>query len=140
VVAAPGPGTSRRVSDYTLKNLDDVEDQAAKHGLGPALQARFAHGDLGCEQTGVSLQRLAPDERHAFAHRHENAEEVVVVLAGSGQALLDGETVPLRRLDALRVGPSTVRSFAAGPDGIEYLVFGPHHAGDAETLPAEWPG
>lgn len=127
------------MSDFTLKNLEEVEDQAAKHGLGPALQARFAHGDLDCAGTGLSLQRLAANERAPFAHHHNEVEEVYVVLAGSGRALLDGQTVELRRMDALRIGPSVVHAVAAGPDGIEFLAFGPRRAGDAEMQPAQWP-
>ncbi len=38
-------------------------------------------------------------------------------------------------LDALRVAPATVRSFAAGPQGMELLAVGPSGSGDAEALP-----
>ena len=124
------------MSVYTLRNLREVEDQAAKHGLGPGLQARFAYGELDADQTGLSLQRLAPGERLPFAHSHDEAEEVCVVLSGGGEALLDGEVVPLAALDA----PSVVRSYAAGPEGMEYLVFGPRHERDANQSQADWPG
>jgi len=127
------------MADFTVKNLEDVEDSADGHGFGPALQARFAHDDLGCAQTGVSLQRLAPGARMPFAHRHAQAEEVYVVLSGSGRLLVDGEEVGLRRLDAVRLGPEPVRTLAAGPDGLEILAFGPRHEGDVEPAQAEWP-
>ena len=128
------------MSAYTLRNLRDVEDQAAKHGLGPGLQARFAYGELDADQTGLSLQRLAPGERLPFAHSHDEAEEVCVVLSGDGEALLDGEVVPLAAMDALRLAPSVVRSYAAGPEGMEYLVFGPRRERDANQSQADWPG
>jgi hypothetical protein len=53
------------------------------------------------------------------------AEEIYVVLAGSGRINLDGEIVELRPLDAIRVAPEVARAFEAGPDGLEILVFGP---------------
>jgi len=127
------------MSGYTIKNLLDVEDSAVKFGFAPAMEARFAREDLGFEKHGLSLQRLAPNERQAFAHRHGEAEEVYVVVEGSGRVLLDGDVVEVRRWDAIRVAPGTVRSFAAGPEGIGYLAFGGHGLGDTEQLPPEWP-
>jgi uncharacterized cupin superfamily protein len=126
---------------FTKKNLrDDVDDQAAKHGFGPAFESRFPREGLGAEQTGLSFQRLAPGSRTPFAHRHEQAEEIYVVVGGGGRVLLGDEVVELRRLDAVRVEPATVRAFEAGDEGLEILVFGPHVAGDAAVQPAAWPG
>jgi mannose-6-phosphate isomerase-like protein (cupin superfamily) len=93
------------MSTYTRKNLRDVEDSAAKHGLGEGFAARFAREDLASEATGLSLQSLAPDATVPFAHRHENAEEIYVILAGSGQMLLGDETLAVAPYDAIRVSP-----------------------------------
>jgi mannose-6-phosphate isomerase-like protein (cupin superfamily) len=76
-----------------------------------------------------------------LAHRHGEHEEVYVILSGGGNVRLDHEVIEVGPLDAIRVSPETVRSFAAGPDGLEMLAFGQGGTGDAETLPApEWPG
>jgi mannose-6-phosphate isomerase-like protein (cupin superfamily) len=122
---------------YMLKKLTDVEDSAAKFGLGDVQEARFATDDLEAKHTGVSHHRLNANKRQGFAHRHENAEEVYVVLAGSGRVKLDDEIVELGVLDALRVAPGVLRSFEGGPDGIELLAFGPRHDGDGEII-ADW--
>jgi mannose-6-phosphate isomerase-like protein (cupin superfamily) len=119
---------------YTVKNLRQVEDMAAGQGLGEVQEARFAHGDLDAEQTGVSLQLVRPGQRHAFAHRHKEAEEVYVVLAGSGRVKLDDEVVEVREMDAIRVAPPVTRAFEAGADGLELLVFSPRAQGDAEIV------
>jgi uncharacterized cupin superfamily protein len=124
---------------YAVKNLADVEDQAATHGLSPALESRFAREDLGAEQIGLSYQRIAPSQRQPFAHRHAGDEEVYVVIGGSGRALLGADVVEVRRFDAIRVSPETVRAFEAGPDGLELLAFGTHRPGDAEMQPPAWP-
>src|SRR3954447_14198021 len=112
------------MSAYTLRNLREVEDQAAKHGLGPAFEARFPFRELDADETGLSLQRLAPGERMPFAHRHDEAEEICVVLTGSGEALVDGEVVPLATLDALRLGAAGGAGRPAGaPGGGELSVW-----------------
>jgi uncharacterized cupin superfamily protein len=120
--------------DYTIKNLQEVEDMAAAQGFGEVQEARFAHGDLDAEQTGVSLQRVKPGKRHAIAHRHKQAEEVYVVIAGSGRIKLDEAVEEIGPLDAIRVGPSVTRGFEAGDEGLELLAFGPRSQGDAEIV------
>ena len=120
--------------DYTIKNLREVEDMAAAQGFGDVQEARFAHGELGAEQTGVSLQRVKPGQRHAFAHRHKQAEEIYVVLSGTGRVKLDDEIKDVGPLDAIRVGPSVVRAFEAGDEGLDLLAFSPRAQGDAEIV------
>ena len=120
--------------DYTIKNLKEVEDMAASQGFGEVQEARFAHGDLNAEQTGVSLQRVKPGKRHAFAHRHKEMEEIYVVVSGSGRVKLDDQIEEIGPLDAIRVGPSVTRAFAAGDDGLDLLAFSPRAAGDAEII------
>jgi mannose-6-phosphate isomerase-like protein (cupin superfamily) len=123
---------------YAKKNLRDVEDMAVKHGLSEAQAARFPRADLGAEQTGINYLIIKPGQREAFAHRHREAEEIYVVLAGSGRVKLDDDLVDLTQLDAVRVSPGTTRSFEAGRDGLEVLVFGPRVEGDGEMVSDFW--
>lgn len=121
-------------ANYTMKNLAEVNDDAAGFGVGELQEARFPREDLGCETTAFALHRIRPGKKQGFAHRHEEAEEVHVVLSGSGTVELDGERVDLAPMDALRVAPKVTRVFEAGPEGLEYLVFGPRHEGDGEIV------
>jgi mannose-6-phosphate isomerase-like protein (cupin superfamily) len=123
---------------YTIKNLADVEDQAVKHGFSEIGEAHFARGALDAESTGLAYHVLRPGKRQGFAHRHDDAEEVNVVLAGSGRVKLDDEIVEIKALDAIRVSPSVTRQFEAGPDGLAYLVFGPHHERDGALQHDFW--
>ena len=123
---------------YTIKNLEEVEDMAAKHGLSEFGEARFAREDLQASDTGLSHQRLRAGKRQQFGHRHERAEEVYLVLSGSGRVKLDDEIREIGTLDAIRVEPQVARCFEAGPEGLEYVVFGPHLSGDGEILPGWW--
>jgi mannose-6-phosphate isomerase-like protein (cupin superfamily) len=123
---------------YTLKKLTDIEDAAPKSGFGEFQEARFAKSALETEHTGVSHHRVKPNKRQPFAHKHEQAEEVYVVLSGSGAVKLDDEIVALQTLDALRVAPGVTRAFEAGPDGLELLACGARHDGDGEVIPGWW--
>ncbi len=118
---------------YAIKNLREVEDMAPKFGFDAIQEARFPRRDLGAQDTGLAYHVVKPGQRGS-AHRHEQAEEIYVVIAGSGRINLDGEVVELRALDAVRVGPQVVRAFEAGPEGLELLAFGPRHEGDGEIL------
>ena len=123
---------------YTLKKLTDVKDSAPQFGYGDIQEARFAGGDLGAQDTGVALEHLKPNQRSPFGHVHEKAEEIYVVLSGSGRAKLDDDIIELGAMDALRVAPTVTRAFEAGPDGLELLAFGPHHKGDGEIIQGWW--
>jgi mannose-6-phosphate isomerase-like protein (cupin superfamily) len=127
-------------SPYTRINLGDVNDSAPGFGFEDVQEARFATDDLGADRTGVSFQRVKPSKRQGFGHRHEEAEEVYVVVGGSGRVKLDDDIVELSRLDALRVAPGVTRQFEAGPDGLEVIAFGARHEGDGEILPGWWDG
>jgi mannose-6-phosphate isomerase-like protein (cupin superfamily) len=119
---------------YTIKNLREVSDAAAGREFGAVQEARFARGDLEASDTGLALQFVKPGCRQAFAHRHQKAEEIYVVIRGAGSVKLDDDVVEVRPMDAIRVAPRVARGFTAGPEGLELLVFGPHHAGDGEII------
>ncbi len=123
---------------FTLRKLTDVKDSAPEFGFEGIQEARFANDDLHVTQTGVSHHRLNGEKRQAFGHRHEKAEEVYVILAGSGRVKLDDEVIELERLDALRVSPTVTRQFEAGADGMEWIAFGPRHEGDGQVVPEWW--
>lgn len=123
---------------HTKIRLTEVKDSAPEFGHGDAQEARFATQALDAERTGVSHHRLKPGKRQAFGHRHDEAEEVYVVLGGSGRIKLDDEIIEVERLDAVRVAPQVTRAFEAGPGGIEVLAVGAHHDGDGEIVPGWW--
>ena len=67
---------------YTVKKLTEVDDSAPSFGYEEHQEARFATKDLGAERTGISHHRVKPGKRQGFAHKHEQAEEIYVVVAG----------------------------------------------------------
>lgn len=125
---------------FTIKNLRDVEDVAPRFGFDEVQEARFARGDLKSETIGLAFHRVKPDCRQAFAHRHDNAEEIYVVLSGSGRIKLGDDVHEVGELDAVRVAPEVLRAFEAGPEGLELLAFGPRHQGDGEVIQEDFWG
>lgn len=119
---------------YTKKNLREVDDSAPKFGFAENQEAHFATEDLDAESTGVSFHVVHPGRRQGFGHRHEKAEEVYVVVSGSGRIKLDDEVVEIGPLDAIRVAPSVTRQFEAGDDGLQVVVCGARHEGDGELI------
>jgi mannose-6-phosphate isomerase-like protein (cupin superfamily) len=88
----------------------------------------------------INFLRVKPSQREAFAHRHRIAEEISVVVSGSGRVKLDDDLVELSALDAVRVSPGVARAFGAGDEGLEVLIFGPRVEGDGELVPDFWAG
>jgi quercetin dioxygenase-like cupin family protein len=123
---------------FTKISLAAVDDVAPANGFGDHWEARGARQALEAERTGVMLFRLHPGKRSPFTHRHADAEEIYVVLSGSGRVKLGDESLDVVPLDAIRVAPSTARAFEAGPDGLEYIAVGAHHPGDGEPVEDPW--
>jgi mannose-6-phosphate isomerase-like protein (cupin superfamily) len=131
------------MAGYTIMNLKEVEDQAPKFGFAPNLEARFATGPLELRNSGISYQRLAPNFRVPFGHKHKQQEELYVVVGGSARAKIDDDVVELKAWDAVRVPNEKMRCLEAGPEGAEILAFGapntgPSLASDTEMTPNWW--
>ncbi|MDX6639286.1 MAG: hypothetical protein QOF12_297 [Solirubrobacteraceae bacterium] len=123
---------------FTHVKLTDVRDSGPDLGLPEDIEVRFAKDDIDGERTGLSHHRLKPHSRQPFGHRHEQAEEVYVVIAGSGSMKLDDEIVAIEARDAIRVAPTVIRAFEAGSDGLELVAIGTRHDGDGELIPGWW--
>jgi mannose-6-phosphate isomerase-like protein (cupin superfamily) len=128
------------VPGYTVRNLREVEDSAPKFGIADVLEARFARRELECEQVAVGYERLKPNARVPFGHRHEQQEEIYVVVGGSGRVKIEDDIVEVGPWDAIRISPQTMRQFEAGPDGLELLAFGGpfSETNDAELVQGWW--
>jgi mannose-6-phosphate isomerase-like protein (cupin superfamily) len=127
------------VAGFTkLHLIDDVEDSAQKFGMGEVLEAHFAREAIEARQFGLSLQRLKPNQRLPFGHRHEQQEEVYVVVAGGGRLKIEDEVLELAQWDAVRVDAELVRNLEAGPDGMDVLAFGAPGIRDTEQFMNWW--
>jgi mannose-6-phosphate isomerase-like protein (cupin superfamily) len=124
---------------YGHTNIDQVEDLAAKFGMGEIGEARYVREDVGAEGVGLTYYRMNPGMRTGFGHRHERAEEFYFVISGTGRAKIGDDIVDVGPRDVLRVAPDAVREFEAGPDGLEVIASGTHFEGDGEMIEGWWP-
>ncbi len=123
---------------YTKSNLMEIEDMAK--GQVEGLQARFSRSVLGSEQFGVTHFRIEPGVRAPFGHKHSVQEEAYVVLTGSGRLRVEEDILDLDQWDIVRVDPTAVRGFEAGPEGMDLLAVGGvrPEGGDGEMVQDWW--
>jgi mannose-6-phosphate isomerase-like protein (cupin superfamily) len=128
------------MSRFATVNLLELDDSMGERA--PGIEVRFGRTLLASRDLGVSHVRYQPNLRGEFAHSHREQEEAYVVVAGSGQMLVDDEVLELHQWDVVRVAPEVVRAFAAGPDGLDLIaVGGPKpEGGDGVPGTAAWPG
>jgi mannose-6-phosphate isomerase-like protein (cupin superfamily) len=125
------------VPDWTKANFDELRDVSPEH---VQIQWRFAREALRSTELGVSRFTYEPGARMPWGHRHREQEEVYVVISGSGRAKLDDEIVELKVSDVLRVAPPVIRSFEAGPEGLDVICIGGRKpkGGDTQRFEAFW--
>lgn len=74
------------------------------------------HDKLFLTGAEVSVNNLPAGTGVPFVHSHKQNEEIYVILAGKGKALIDGEAVELAEGDWLRLSPRAKRQFSAAAD------------------------
>ena len=123
--------------EWTKKNFASLRDKSLRDA---PMQWKLSRDALGSPELGVSRFTYEPGARMPWGHRHRAQEEAYVVVAGSGRAKLDHELVELVEWDVLRVAPTVVRSFEAGPDGLDLICIGGRKpkGGDTERVPDFW--
>ena len=119
----------------TVAHWDDVETHHRAKGEMDAVWQRL--GDAaGTKGVGVNRVQVAPGKLPTPPHSHGASEELFFVLAGSGLAWQDGEVHDVRPLDCvIHRADEHEHTFVAGPEGLEYLVFGTRHRTEIGWLP-----
>ncbi len=125
------------MTSWTKKNFDELRDVSPD---GVRIEWRFAREALGSPELGISRFTYEPNVRMPWGHRHKTQEEAYVIVGGSGSARLDDETVELSPWDVLRVAPAVIRSFEAGPEGMDVICIGGRKpkGGDTERFEDFW--
>lgn len=80
------------------------------------------HDKLSLTGAEVSVNNLPAGSCVPFVHSHKNNEEIYVVLAGKGKAVVDGETVELAAGDWVKIAPAAKRQFFAADDSAISFV------------------
>lgn len=126
------------MSEWTKTNFAELPDVSPE---GVRIGWRFARQAMGSPELGISRFTYEPGARMPWGHRHREQEEAYVVVGGYGRAKLDDEIIELRADDVLRVAPAVIRSFEAGPDGLDVICIGGRKPdeGDTERFEDFWP-
>jgi uncharacterized cupin superfamily protein len=118
-----------------IAHWDDVEPHRAANGEIDATWQRLGAA-AGAAGVGVNRVRVAPGMLPTPPHSHGASEEIYFVLAGSGLAWQDEATCEVaagtcvvQRADRFE------HTFKAGPEGLEYLVYGTNHPTEFGWLP-----
>src|SRR2546421_346304 len=119
----------------TVAHWDEVEPRHSAKGEMDATWQRLGNA-AGTRGVGVNRVRVAPGKLPTPPHSHGASEELFFVLAGSGLAWQDGDVHDVRPLDCVIHRPNEMEhTFVAGPDGLEYLVYGTRHPTEFGWLP-----
>jgi uncharacterized cupin superfamily protein len=97
---------------------------------------RFLGLAAGTVGVGVNRVRVAPGRLPTPPHSHGASEEVYFVLSGSGLAWQDGDVHEIGPRDCVvHRADHFEHTLVAGPDGLEYLVYGTRHPTEIGWLP-----
>src|ERR687898_2101540 len=118
-----------------LAHWDDVEHHRRAKGEMDATWQRLGEA-AGTKGVGLNRVRVAPGKLPTPPHSHGASEEVFYVLSGSGLAWQDEQVHEVRPRDCIIHRANELEhTFIAGPDGLEYLVFGTRFPTEIGWLP-----
>jgi len=90
----------------------------------------------GATGIGLNRVRLEPGRLSTPPHSHGRSEEIFYVLGGSGLSWQDEAVCEARAGDTIvHVADREEHTLRAGPEGLEYLVFGTRHPVELGWLP-----
>jgi len=114
---------------------DDVEQhRRAKGEMDAAWQ--FLGRAAGAKTIGVNRVRVAPGKLPTPPHSHGASEEIYYVLGGSGLVWQDDAVHEVRPGDCVvQRANEQEHTFVAGPDGLDYLVYGTNYPTELGWLP-----
>jgi uncharacterized cupin superfamily protein len=118
-----------------LAHWDDVETVRRAKGEMDATWQRL--GDAaGAQGVGLNRVKVAPGRLPTPPHSHGASEELYYVLGGSGLAWQDDAVHEVRPGDCvIQRANELEHTFVAGPEGLDFLVYGTRHPTEYGWLP-----
>jgi uncharacterized cupin superfamily protein len=118
-----------------IAHWDEVEQHRRAKGEMDATWQTLGRA-AGTRDVGVNRVRVAAGMLPTPPHSHGASEEIFYVLGGSGLAWQDGAVHTVRPGDCvIHRADHHEHTFVAGPDGLDYLVFGTRHPTEIGWLP-----
>jgi uncharacterized cupin superfamily protein len=120
-------------------DIEAMEETEFVHPLNPnAVRMTKTLGTLsGLKNLGVHLVRVEPGKDTTEYHVHQDEDEFVYILSGTGVAEIGGETISVGKGDFLgfAAGGSPHTMHNPGPDDLVYLMAGEHRQEDTVDYP-----
>ena len=88
-----------------MKKLEDLNEKKVDSGVVFKLVSK----DLDAKHIAMTLAVLKPGEKVSH-HRHEEAEEIYLLIQGKSQVLVDNESFDVEAFTAICFPPETMRS------------------------------
>lgn len=107
--------------NYTIGNLGefkDLRDYKYQHTLLdiPIPGKVFISEKLNTTSVEISFQVLGAGKKIPFDHRHNENEEVYIVLKGKGEFIVDDETTEVKEGSIVRIAPPAKRRWKNNSD------------------------
>ena len=94
----------------------------------PAKGKRFLRKELDSPGLELSLNVALPGQGMPFLHKHQENEEVFIVVSGRGQFLVDGECIDVQEGSVVRISPPAARAWRNNSDAPLYFLCVQYHA------------
>jgi mannose-6-phosphate isomerase-like protein (cupin superfamily) len=88
----------------------------------PAKGKLFLRNLLGSAGLEMSLNVVPPGKGIPFLHRHQENDEVYLVVGGRGQFLVDGEHIDVAEGSVLRLNPAAARAWRNNSEAPLYFL------------------
>jgi mannose-6-phosphate isomerase-like protein (cupin superfamily) len=88
----------------------------------PARGKLFLRNLLGSAGLEMSLNVVPPGKGVPFLHKHQQNDEVYVIVGGRGQFLVDGECIDVEEGSVLRISPPAARAWRNNSDAPLYFL------------------
>lgn len=98
--------------------VSSLKDAAPMDLPGRQLQWLVTREIIGAEKLSIAIMNCPPGATVRPLHAHRDIEEVLLILAGEGEALVDGEVAAFRQGDAVLFPANSrhmVRNTGEGP-------------------------
>jgi quercetin dioxygenase-like cupin family protein len=82
----------------------------------------FLRNLLGSAGLEMSPNMVPPGKGMPFLHKHQQNEEVYVVVGGRGQFLVDGECIDVAEGSVVRISPPAARAWRNNTDASLYFL------------------
>jgi uncharacterized cupin superfamily protein len=118
-----------------IAHWDEVEGHRRAKGEMDATWQRLG-APAGAKTVGLNRVCVAPGMLPTPPHSHGASEELYFVLGGSGLAWQDEHVHEVRAGDCIvHLADHHEHTFIAGPEGLDYLVFGTNYPTELGWLP-----